>query len=638
MQESTESPGRGAGAADGEAVSPIALTIFLSAFLLFQVQLVIAKRILPWFGSTPGVWTTCMLFFQVLLLAGYAYSHLLVSRLRVRWQAIVHLALLALAVSTLPITPSEGLEPETADAPIRDILFVLAISVGVPYFSLATTGPLLQAWWARLRPGSSPYRLYALSNVGSLLALLSYPLAFERILALQQQTALWSVAYGAFALLCGLCAYRLMAASPPPLSMPEGTSRPGAILAARPRAPSVVMWLLLSATGSTLLLATTNQMCLDVAVVPFLWVVPLSIYLLSFVICFESDRWYSRRLFFGLLHIALIEAVRLLDGGVHVSLAEQVGGYSAILFISCTCCHGELARLRPAPRHLTLFFLVVSSGGALGGVFVAVLAPALFSGFHEYPLGLVVAYSLIGGVVLKHLVSSGEGARSSRASRVLTTVSWLLVLTAAAFAGVRYFDRRTWIGDDAGGSLVSLWNSWRGGSSAVALWAALAVLLGWEALRRSRQEGVRAWWGCPRRLAQLVAVASIAAAALLLTGSLGWIQRDSERRRIARDRNFYHRADHPGVQRRWQQPSMDAEPRPDQARLPVQEAAGMADLLLRNPERRRPGDRAPSRPPPAGLPLPRRLRRPRGRDPRRAPARPDRCLALGSRLHRSRPS
>ena len=340
-----------------------AATVFGSAFLLFQVQPMIGKYILPWFGSTPGVWTTALLFFQLMLLGGYVYAHFIVSRLTWRRQAILHAILLGLAMVALPITPAEALKPTDAGAPIGRILLILGLSVGPPYLLLSATGPLLQRWFAELLPGRSPYRLYALSNVGSLLALLSYPFLVERFVRLQTQTVFWSLGYVGFAALCGACAWKIShLATPTAPEREESEGKPSPHPATysgsdhRPGLGVTLLWLSLSACGSALLLATTNQMSMDIAVVPFLWILPLSAYLLTFIVCFDHERWYVRPLFMALLPLALMNTLRLIYGGVGLGIVDQVVGHSLSLFICCMCCHGELYRMRPAPVRLTFFF------------------------------------------------------------------------------------------------------------------------------------------------------------------------------------------------------------------------------------------------------------------------------------------
>src|SRR5712675_2487966 len=268
-----------------------AVTIFLSAFLLFQVQPLIAKMILPWFGGSAAVWTICMLFFQVLLLAGYVYSHAYV-RLRIPARRHIHIALLALAAATLPLAASTGWKPEGGEDPTWRILGLLATSVGLPYFALSTTGPLVQAWYARSHEGAAPYRLFALSNLGSMLALVSYPLAVEPLLTLGHQAALWSAGFFLFALACAMLAWRSKVAEALPLAGGD-TAAPGAGLKA--------LWAALAACASLLLLAFTSHMTLNIAAIPFLWVLPLALYLLSFVLCFEASGWYRRWLFLPLV-------------------------------------------------------------------------------------------------------------------------------------------------------------------------------------------------------------------------------------------------------------------------------------------------------------------------------------------------
>lgn len=361
--------------------------IFLSAFLLFQVQPVIARYILPWYGGSPAVWTTCLLFFQVGLLAGYAYAHGLVTLLRERRgsQAGIHFALLALAFLVLPITPGAEWKPDGSEAnPAAGIVRLLGSTVGFPYLLLSASGPLLQHWFAESHPGRSPYRLYAVSNLGSLLGLLTYPFLFEPRLDVNQQTTLWSAAFAGYALL---------AVATGVLFLRRTRSLPGASEAAgdarKPPPADVFLWIAFSACGSMLLLSLTSQMCQDVAVVPFLWVAPLSLYLLTFVIAFDHERWYLRPVAIPLAAAAIGLAIWLMNlqyASSEWPLFRQIAVYCGAIFFACLVCHGEIVRMKPSVRHLTGFYLCISLGGAIGGGFVSLAAPRLFSGYWELHL------------------------------------------------------------------------------------------------------------------------------------------------------------------------------------------------------------------------------------------------------------
>ena len=354
-----------------------AATIFLSSFLLFLVQPLIARLILPWFGGSAAVWTTCMLFFQVLLLAGYAYAHGVARR---RYEPLVHTVLLVAAIATLPIMPAETWKPAGDAEPISRILLLLGATVGLPYFLLASTSPLVQAWFARARPSANPYRLFALSNLASLLALLGYPLVVEPYLSAREQVSAWSWLFGAFAVLCAALAWRTPRADAQ-ASLAQATQRPAA--------RDFAWWLALSATGSVMLLAVTNHLTQNVASVPLLWLVPLTLYLATFIIAFEGGAWYQPRYLWPVLLVALIAMAWLLvDTEYHYQLALQLGVFLAGLFVGCLFCHSELYRTRPAPAHLTAFYLTVSAGGALGGLLVAVVAPLVFTGYFELGAGL----------------------------------------------------------------------------------------------------------------------------------------------------------------------------------------------------------------------------------------------------------
>jgi hypothetical protein len=365
-----------------------ATTIFLSAFLLFQVQPFICKYILPWFGGTPAVWATCMVFFQVVLLAGYAYAHLIVSRFSPKSQALIHLALLLISLPFLPILPGDGWKPVADKAPAMQILLLLAANIGVPYLVLSATGPLLQSWFSRSEPETSPYPLYALSNAGSLLALLSYPFVVEPILTLKAQSSVWSCLFALFVLCCGWCAYKLYRLNP----SGEAETVDNSTFPGDNKTPSLahhISWIVFPAMASLLLVATTNHLSQDVAVVPFLWIVPLSLYLLSFIICFARESLYWRPFWYVALWAGLLLAAYAYGEGVSLRLHWQIVIYSLSLFACCMFCHGEVAAIKPGPHYLSRYYLLISTGGALGGIFVTMVAPYLFNGFWEYPGGLI---------------------------------------------------------------------------------------------------------------------------------------------------------------------------------------------------------------------------------------------------------
>jgi hypothetical protein len=363
-----------------------AVTIFLSAFLLFQVQPLIAKMILPWFGGSAAVWSASMLFFQLLLLAGYSYAHVSIRFLKPRMQMLVHVALLLGSCALLPILPNPVWRPTQAGDPTARILLLLTATIGLPYFLLSSTSPLLQAWFVRRTRSGIPYRLFALSNFGSMLALVSFPFLVEPTLATRQQAFWWSGGYVVFALLCAFTAWVSRAAG---ADNPEQTAAEPAT-SERPRLWELVFWVLLASCASVLLVSVTNHMSQNVAPIPLLWVLPLALYLLTFICAFESDRIYRRWLFIPLLAPALAGMAYMIyaaEGNFNIKYA--IPGFAIGLFICCMFCHGELARRRPAPRHLTLFYLMVSLGGALGGIFVALIAPRVFRIYWELPLGLI---------------------------------------------------------------------------------------------------------------------------------------------------------------------------------------------------------------------------------------------------------
>jgi protein-L-isoaspartate O-methyltransferase len=366
-----------------------ACTIFTSAFLLFLVQPIVAKEILPWFGGSAAVWTTCLVFFQVALLAGYTYSDFTTRRLTPRVQATLHVVLLIASVAVLPIIPDASWKPAGSEDPGLRILGLLLATIGLPYFLLATTGPLVQAWFARAYPLGTVYRLFALSNLASMLALISYPFAIEPWITTAVQAGTWSIGYAVFALLCAATAL---------YSLRKSAAPAAAVAAAAPDdgpAPSrfdLILWLSLSAMGSWMLLAITNHVTQNIASIPFLWLVPLALYLLTFILCFESDGWYQRSYLLGPCAVLLgFCAWGLQSSDVTLDIKTAVPLYLTGLFVFCMFFHGELAKMRPAPRYLTLFYLMISLGGALGGMFVGLIAPRIFPTYYELGLGFVVA-------------------------------------------------------------------------------------------------------------------------------------------------------------------------------------------------------------------------------------------------------
>ena len=376
----------------------LAATSFLGAFLLFQIQPILSKSILPWFGGGPAVWTACLLFFQTVLLAGYAYAYAGERWLKGTARFAVHALLLLSGFLFLPY--GEIQRPATTGNPIGSILLVLATTIGAPFFLLSTTGPLVQSWFARLYPVASPYRLYALSNLGSLTALLTYPFVVEPSWGLSQQLALWR--WG-FALYVGLALLGAFQARNKKDGLFCSTEEEEEAPTARTR----TTWIALSAFSSAMFVSTTEQLGHDIAVVPFLWVLPLAVYLLSFILAFDHPRWFKPAAT-AALTIVLIFVAGLFHAyrpSFPMRVPVGIGIGLAALFGICMLCHGTLAALKPAPRRLTSYYLCLAAGGALGSLFVSLAAPRMFSSLVEWGAGMAAAY--LGAWVLIAWISRG---------------------------------------------------------------------------------------------------------------------------------------------------------------------------------------------------------------------------------------
>ena len=414
------------------AMAPYAVTIFISAILLFLVQPLMGKVLLPWFGGSSAVWSAAMLFFQLLLLAGYLYSHLLATRAKLRLQRWIHLgvvggSLLLMSLNQVfwrtPLTPSARWAPDALTEPLGQVLLILMVSVGLPYFVLATTSPLVQAWFAARFPGRNPYPLYALSNAGSILGLAAFPFLLEPALSIWGQASAFSVGYGVLALLLVALLWRATGAGVRE-TLPARQEGAGE---ARRRLGwgRVALWLALSTTGAVLLLGTTTQITANVTTVPLLWVGPLAIYLLTFVLVFSSHRIYSRAFLVLLLVVTQLFGMLLIRGSV-LPLQLQFIIYGLTLFGGCMVCHGELARLRPRTEDLTAFYLVQGVGGALGGILVNVAAPAALRSTWELPIALLACWGLAG-------IALARDKASPIARRQVFQIIFVLIIAVGLF-------------------------------------------------------------------------------------------------------------------------------------------------------------------------------------------------------------
>jgi spermidine synthase len=345
-------------------------TIFFGAFFLFQVEPLIAKAIIPWFGGSAQVWTSCLLFFQTGLLCGYLYAHLLAERVPPAWQWRIHIGLLVLSLVTLPIFPAEFWKPQGDENPLLMILGLLTGTIGLPFFLLSATNPLVQSWLARSQ-SKAPYQLFALSNFGSMLALLSYPLVVEPFLPLRVQTWTWSIGYALFVVLCSATAWRFRSGEQ--RTLVEATDAGTA-----PSWGEYGLWFALAALPSAMLLAVTNFLLQNVAAIPLFWIVPLALYLLSFIFAFGSLWWYWRPFWYLAVAAATIAMIVGMSGFSSLNDYQFLPLFTICLFVVCLVCHGEVASLRPAPRYLTSFYLIIAAGGAFGGLFVAAVAPLVF--------------------------------------------------------------------------------------------------------------------------------------------------------------------------------------------------------------------------------------------------------------------
>jgi hypothetical protein len=363
-------------------------TIFFGAFFLFQVEPLIAKAILPWFGGSAQVWTSCLLFFQTGLLCGYLYAHLLAERVAPVWQVRIHITLLVLSLAVLPIFPAEFWKPEGDENPLLMILGLLTATIGLPFFLLSATNPLVQSWLARSQ-SRAPYQLFALSNFGSMLALLSYPILVEPFLPLRAQTWTWSVGYVLFVVLCATTAWRYRSGERTALAEAADSAGDAPTWAERG------LWFGLAALPSAMLLAVTNFLLQNVAAIPLFWILPLALYLLSFIVAFGSLRWYWRPFWYLAAAAAIGAMIVGMSGFSSLNDFRFLPLFTICLFVVCLVCHAEVASLRPKPRYLTSYYLIIAAGGAFGGLFVAAVAPLVLIANIELQIIVPVTAALI---------------------------------------------------------------------------------------------------------------------------------------------------------------------------------------------------------------------------------------------------
>ena len=363
--------------------------VFGSGYLLFLVQPLIAKQILPSFGGSASVWAVCLVFYQIALLAGYLYAHAITRLPGLRLQALVHSAVVLLSLLALPIG-LDGAPPAAGRIPEWQIIWTLVRSIGLPYFVLSATTPLVQSWYAETRAGVRAYRLFSLSNLACTLSLLSFPLWWEARYPLSLINSYWSWTFGVEVVLL-LTVAVLVAKSG--IALARNSSVEPAGIA--PGVRQIWGWVLFSALGSAFLVATSTHLCQTVAPIPFLWILPLLLYLLTFVIVFERD-WYRRWCGVPLALLGIVAmSVPLVFIRFEKGFLFEVALYSIGMFTTCLFCHGELSARKPATAHLTLFYIVMAAGGAMGSVLVALAAPALFRGYIEFPLLLASLAVLI---------------------------------------------------------------------------------------------------------------------------------------------------------------------------------------------------------------------------------------------------
>lgn len=422
----------------------LAATVVLSAWLIFQVQPMIAKRILPWFGGGTAVWTTVMLFFQSALFVGYLYAHLVVHWLKPARQVRFHVALLAAAAmlaAILGVLPADSWRPVGGEQPALHILLMLSAVVGLPYLSLAATAPLTQVWFARVHPGRSPYRLYALSNAGSLAALLSYPFLVEPNLGVVNQGVAWSALFVLFALLCAGSGLASLGSSSPHAGRDDLGSRadatPIADSSETNRPLQRFFWLALPALASVALLAITNHLCQDILSAPLLWIAPMVVYLLSFILTFDSDRWYRRDVWMPLGVVASFAAVLTWQRRIPMPIEALLAVNLTVLAAICMICHGELVRLRPSARRLTAFYLSIAAGGAIGGLLVGIVAPLLLNDYYELQLGLVAVWLLAFVLLVTDKASPFfDGGKGRVFKGLLAMAGVFIALCVIIYAGV----------------------------------------------------------------------------------------------------------------------------------------------------------------------------------------------------------